>query len=62
MTNTSIQKQLEALRDEYDQLRLEIDADEKKLQQDKARAEYLHASINELTRLTDESYPETTDD
>ncbi|MFW6363523.1 MAG: hypothetical protein ACOC0D_06720 [Spirochaeta sp.] len=55
MTSKSVQTQLEELKNEYDQLRRVIAADERKLQEDKNRAEYLHESINELTRLTEES-------
>ncbi|AFG37659.1 hypothetical protein [Spirochaeta africana] len=62
MTHSSIQAQLEELRLEYDQLRITIAADEQKLHLDRKQAEDLHDRITELTRLTDESYPETIDD
>ncbi len=62
MKNTSIQAQLAELTAEYDQLRTTLAADRQKLEEDSKRAADLRDRINELTRLTEESYPEPTDD
>jgi chromosome segregation ATPase len=62
MKSTSIQTQLAELTAEYDRLRETLAADRQKLEEDTRRAADLRDRINELTRLTDESYPESTDD
>jgi chromosome segregation ATPase len=59
--NTSIQAQLAELTKEYDQLRETIAADKEKLESDTQRAADLRDRISELTRLTEESYPESSD-
>ncbi len=62
MKHMTIQSQLADLTAEYDQLRETIAADKEKLEADTRRAADLRDRINELTRLTEESYPESIDE
>lgn len=59
MKNTSIQAQLAELTKEYDHLRETIAAEKRKLEEDTQKAADLRDRISELTRLTEESYPES---
>ena len=62
MEKKTIQDQLAELTAEYDRLRETIEADQQKLEEDTRNADDLRDRINELTRLTGESYPESTAD